>query len=542
MSSKSSSSKDSKMPTAQANEEDNPKALPYSHAGPILGRLRRRNRAVRRIAVPSGETEVAKPSDSKPGEENDTSRSVSAVPLPTAEIDFAELEDGSLAELIEDASNPGQTRFAMYKEGEVRYVDHLEDRAQLLTPLPRRSEILKRLRLPRGVQPYESAAALRHRLERLIRQCVALHDTYVTVLAHFVISTWLVDRLPVAPYISVVGLPQSGKTTLLEVLSLVCRRPLLTADITSAAFCEVCARLRPTLLIDEAATHRGSRALRHFLRMGTTRDVVAIHGNRTFHVYGAKVICWLEPPDDPALNSRCILISMTEKNDPNLVKATDRVIEDEAAELQMQLLQFRFDLYNKLQTPSLSGADTLRPRTRDLLMCLAAPFAEDTQRCESLVNFFRIHDQLANEPLSAAQNAVLAALFCLIHQRSDSGVAFVLDLTATVNQFLYVAGEQLRLEPRKVGAILTSLGFTRRERTNKGWTVWLSRSDQERVHQLVKAYGIDRLCRLDLPISPEQCPMCEQEVRLNGLDQELRPGARTVKFENNMGFIPSQGA
>src|SRR6266446_10235739 len=151
------------------------------------------------------------------------------------EIDFAELKDGTLVELVEDSKNPGRTCFAVWKDGEVRFVDRLEQDGRVLVPLARNNEVLQHLRLPSAVIPYESVQALLRRLESLISQCVAVDEKYVPVLADFVLSTWFVDRFSVAPYLSVVGLPQSGKTTLLKVLSLVCRRPLLIADITSAS-------------------------------------------------------------------------------------------------------------------------------------------------------------------------------------------------------------------------------------------------------------------------------------------------------------------
>src|SRR6266403_201691 len=240
-----------------------------------------------------------------------------------AEIDFAELKDGTLVELVEGAKHPGQTCFAVWKHGEVRFVDRLEQDGQVFVPLERNNEVLGQLRLPSAVSPYESVQALLRRLESLISRCVAVDEKYVRVLADFVLSTWFVDRLDVAPYLSVVGLPQSGKTTLLKVLSLVCRRPLLIADITSASFYQACTRFVPTILIDETGSIRSNRTLRHLLRSGTTRDVPAVRKNRIFHCYGAKVISWLEPPDDTALNSRCILIPMFESKSSALVRTDE---------------------------------------------------------------------------------------------------------------------------------------------------------------------------------------------------------------------------
>src|SRR6266851_2308232 len=258
------------------------------------------------------------------------------------EVDFAELKDGTLVELVEDAHDPDRACLAVWKDGEARFVDRLEKDGQIFVPLPRKNELLGHVRLPRGVLPYESVQALLSRLECLISQCVDVDEKYLPVLADFVLSTWFVDQLPVAPYLSVVGLPQSGKTTLLRVLSLVCRRPLLIADITPASFYHACARFMPTLLIDEARSVGCDRILR-LLRSGTTRDVLAVRNNRSFYPCGAKVLSWLEPPDDPALNSRCVLISMSEAKNTALVSVDEPQVQQSAADLQAQLLRFRFE-------------------------------------------------------------------------------------------------------------------------------------------------------------------------------------------------------
>jgi hypothetical protein len=423
------------------------------------------------------------------------------------EIDFAELKDRTLVELMEDAKHPGRTCFAVWKQGEVRLVDRLEQDGQVFVPLPRNNEVLGRLRLPSAALPYKSVQELLGRLESLISQCVAVDEKYVRVLADFVLSTWFVDRLEVALYLSVVGLPQSGKTTLLRVLSLVCRRPLLIADVTSASFYNACTRFMPTILIDEAASIRSNRTLRHMLRSGTTRDVLAVRKNRTFHCYGAKVISWLEPPDDTALNSRCILIPMFESKSSALVRLDEPKVQQMAADLQAQLLRFRLENYKTVKPAAVAGDEVLRPRTRDLLRALSAAHAQDAERCHGLLKFFESGEAVPLEPLSPEHNAVLRALFASIHQDEFSYV-LISDLTNNVNCFLRAAGEGLRLLARKVGSVLTSLGFTNRTRKNSGWVLYLGQQDAEKLHQLAACYGIDGFKERFLGMSPEDCSLC----------------------------------
>jgi hypothetical protein len=337
---------------------------------------------------------VRRVAESAPSSENgadratlSTERSETSEPDPASdrstrqqilETDFAELKDGTLLEVVQDLENSARTLLAVWKDGGVRYVEELEDDAHVLVPRQRkRNQIFDQLRLPNQARPYDSVQILLIRLERLISRCVSVEATYLPVLADFALSTWLVDRLSIAPYLSVVGLPQSGKTTLLKILSLVCRRALLVSDITSASFYRACAQFTPTMLIDEAGSARDNRTLRHMLRAGTMRDVISVQANRSFHAYGAKAISWLEPPDDTALNSRCVFISMFETTRTDLLRPDDVEVVREAASLQAQLLQFRFENYYRVQPGPVSGDEVVRPRSRDLLRALAAAHSQD---------------------------------------------------------------------------------------------------------------------------------------------------------------------
>ncbi len=436
------------------------------------------------------------------GRVDDTQRSTSTA------IEFSELKDGSLVDLVEDPDNSSRTLLAVWKDGKTTYHRQLEQDGEVLIPLARDGEVFRHVRLAHSTEPYQSFTDLLASVARLIMKCVDMKAENTFLVVHFVLFTWIADRLPVTPYLSIVGLPQSGKTTLLRALSLVCRRPLLTADVTSAAFYEACSQLNPTLLIDESGTSGDNRALRQLLRMGTTRDVLVMRKSRSFHAYGPKVICWREPPDDPALNSRCIEIQMVESDVTNGNEVDDPSVRELAAKLQAQLLQFRFENYRKTSTPVIAGIEELNPRSREMLRALAAPFAEDKEICQPLVRFFKKRGFFNLEPLPPPENAVLTALFAQIHQEAHTGRVLIKNLTTKVNEILETSGERFRLSPRKVGAVMAILGFSWKRRTNIGWMIILDRADQVRVHKLVKSHGmdlnLDRFIKADL----RECPLC----------------------------------
>ena len=151
--------------------------------------------------------------------------------------------------------------------------------------LPRGVEAIRKRTEP-GFIPSDDLVSL---IFRFIQESIATDDLTVTMLTFFAVSTWFVDRLTVAPYLLVIGPPISGKTTLLNVLGLVCRRPLLVGDTSSAALYRTLSRIHPTLLLDESATQIGqsSSAQRHLLRVGSTHQGVARNGE-IFDCFGAE--------------------------------------------------------------------------------------------------------------------------------------------------------------------------------------------------------------------------------------------------------------
>src|SRR5437868_9416334 len=76
------------------------------------------------------------------------------------EIDFRELADGTLAETIEDPSNPAKSLLAVHKEGHVQYKEKLADGDFVLVPLTKTSAIIRHVRFANGVEAYGSVHEL----------------------------------------------------------------------------------------------------------------------------------------------------------------------------------------------------------------------------------------------------------------------------------------------------------------------------------------------------------------------------------------------
>jgi hypothetical protein len=303
--------------------------------------------------------------------------------------------------------------------------------------------------------------------------------------------------------------------TLLEVLELICRRPLLVSEITPAAVYDVCTKFHPTLLVDESDLENGSpgRALRRQLRAGTSRKLIGKRSGLASHTFGPKVICSLERPSDAALNMRCIQVPMRESNRHDLKKTWDSSIIESANLLRGALLRYRLENYRTIAPRVPVGAEQLRPRTRDMVSMLAGALTvTDLVYDNFLVEHFRdFHDPANRDVLSPKQSAVLAGLFYIVHRVPVLGSVRIIALADRVNELLKKSGEHFTLAARALSCVLDSLQFRQRERTAQGKYLPLDQNTSRQIHALWHRYGSPYLHDPRLVLRMAWCRYCEKE-------------------------------
>jgi hypothetical protein len=356
---------------------------------------------------------------------------------------------------------------------------------------------------------------LGYTIDSCIRYAVDVPNDYAGLLSTFVLYTWVADRLPTAVYLSVIGLPQSGKSTLLELLSLLCRRALLVSDISQAAAYQACSNFAPTLLIDEIDWHssRSMSTFRQLLRAGTNTASRALRVRQSSCSFGPKVFGSLEPSSDSALNSRCIQLVMAETNKSGLLKPGHPTVVEAASFLRQKLLRFRFNFYKSIRPALVSGSEELRPRSRDLLCSLAAPLVGCQLWTRFLLGFMKLnHDSVTRESLEPRHEALHAVLWEVIHREpplSNVRIGGQTSLTTATNEMLLRGGERLAVTDKGVGTLLSSMGFRNTQRTKSGWILWLNASTLTRCHELLKSHDNTYIPDWDFAQHSSTCSSCK---------------------------------
>lgn len=169
----------------------------------------------------------------------------------------------------------------------------------------------------------EERASTLNDVSAFIRRYVVCTQAQADTLAVWTAHTHAIAAADCTPYMHVTSSgPRSGKTRLLEVIELLARNPIRTADITEAAlFHAISDPSNPTtLLLDEVDTvFRGNRSregLRALLNASYRRGslVRRIKGGEvvSYEAFGAKIIAGIgKIPDTVA--DRSIPIVMTRK-------------------------------------------------------------------------------------------------------------------------------------------------------------------------------------------------------------------------------------
>lgn len=106
------------------------------------------------------------------------------------EIDFAQLADGSLVEMIEDPADATKTLFAVYDDDCVHYADRVRDGSRILVPLARADNDLKHVCVAAGVQPCGSIPDLVSDIVSILGDCLDLEPGWQKLMSAFAISTW----------------------------------------------------------------------------------------------------------------------------------------------------------------------------------------------------------------------------------------------------------------------------------------------------------------------------------------------------------------
>jgi Protein of unknown function (DUF3631) len=184
--------------------------------------------------------------------------------------------------------------------------------------------------------------ALFAEIAALVSRHVILTESQAVAVACWIIFSYGFETMRICPQI-LINSPSKrcGKSTLLELIMGLVRRPLPAANISSAAIFRAIEAWKPTLLIDEADTFLNSKSneeITGILNSGHNRSLAYVvrtqevdgqHMPVRFSTFCPKVIAMIKAPADTIID-RSIVITLvrklsTQRIDPLAIDAADRM-------------------------------------------------------------------------------------------------------------------------------------------------------------------------------------------------------------------------
>jgi len=225
----------------------------------------------------------------------------------------------------------------------------------------------------------QGTAALLGELRETAERHAVLPEGAALAIGLWVMHTWTLDAARFTPRLALTSpAKRCGKSTVLELLDLLCSKSLRTANVSAAALYRTVAKWRPTLLVDEADSFlRESEELRGVLNagyergMGILRCVRDDHEPEQFACFAAVAIASIGALPG-TLADRSITVRMVRKPIGVTIARLDAVARDRLEALRPRLARWAKDAMATLKTAAPSMPERLNDRQRDICGPLVA--------------------------------------------------------------------------------------------------------------------------------------------------------------------------
>jgi len=246
-----------------------------------------------------------------------------------------------------------------------------------LTLIPLVDDFLRKeaLLLPAMPLEYDSELELFEEIRRFIHKYAEVDATIESLLASFVMLTWVYEKSPTLPIINIRGDSGTGKSRLMEILRQISYRGLKasgclsfsslfrTAEIWKGTICINEGDFKNTKETSNIVKYLNERYEQGGYVWRTNKDTME---QECFKAFGPTIITTRREFFDHALESRCFIIPMAERTRKNIPLNVPKRFYGEAKVLRDKLLSFRFRNFQQFEIDDTLEFDDVNPRLNQI--------------------------------------------------------------------------------------------------------------------------------------------------------------------------------
>ena len=385
------------------------------------------------------------------------------------------------------------------QEGILDLKPNVSHAGRIYEPIHVNRNVSKAVRLPTRVAAPETTHKLFTAVHTLLSSHLGQLDACITAMVFAVFASWMSPVLPMAPLLTIFA-PAGGPTNLvLQMLSLLCRRPLRLVGLRRGDILRLPISLQPTLLLDEPDLRPEMQMI---LQSSTHRGTRIISSRGILEFYGPKIIFSHKLSHGTALETdalRGALIPVAGQLPP----LDNRAEEEIAEEFQARFLGYLLRNSSSVQIPSFDMSQFSLP-VRDLARTFGASIVGDNEVQKRILPLLSVQDEEIRADRARTCDAVVleAGLF-FIHEGGSAKVRT--DLIAQKVSAIYKGrGSDQQPSPESVGWAIRRLGIPSGRINKAGNGIELNVSTCRLIHTLAQSHGV-RAMQGGLPSDCRYC-------------------------------------
>jgi hypothetical protein len=405
-----------------------------------------------------------------------TERENSSVILTAGEA----FPDGTVIELLRDQACPPKLSLVRYRDGFLETKSEISHANRAYAPISVDPSVATAIRFPSRVASRETTRNLFTDAHGFLSSHLGQLDVCITALVFVIFATWLTPVLPTAPVLSIFVPPGAPKNRVLQILNMMCRRPLRLIALKRNDIPRVPMYLQPTLLLDEPDS---SPAMHAILNASTERGMYISQPQGMVEVFGPKIILSRKLLlESDAL--RIALIPQTGQA-PFLDKETEEKIADE---FQARFLGYFIRNSRNVSVPAFD-VNKLSPPMRELAQTFGAAIIGDDELQQRILSLLNLQDEEIRADRALSDDAVLLeALIFSIHVGSTR--VRTRSIAEKACAIFKGRGSDKTLSPESAGWAIKRLGIPGGRIDRAGNGVELTESTCRLIHRLAQSHGV----------------------------------------------------
>ena len=373
-------------------------------------------------------------------------------------------------ELYEQVMINGLPMFATIKNGEIQYINQIEEKEITIKPCGGEEIYNNAVILPKGIKEYNDQKELTQDIVNFVKKYDDLHNQLNLIIAsHYILLTWIYDDLNTINYLHFIGDYGSGKTRSMDVIGRLCYKPIIASGaVTPAPLYRLIDKWKGTLIIDEADFNKETTDdITKIFNLGFQQGQIIARCDqkdaniiRCFNPFCPKIIGSRKRFKDAAFQSRCFSIQKgkTERTDIPVV-LPQKTFETEQEELRQKLLMYRLKNKGKISSDHINTIKMppgIEPRLKQAMGGFYLLFGHDVKLQEE---FSKLLIVLNQELVNDRQNSVEGWVANAIIKLWDEGIKNITskEVADKINQTITL---DKPFKTQSVGNLLKSISLT----------------------------------------------------------------------------------